>query len=162
MGVTDWRGHQLRYRLAAGYIKPTDVVLDAACRNGYGAALAPHAAQWIGVDIEPCVEPEYAPLGQWITADLCNWGPDQRIDVALSFETIEHVAEPEKMIDMLCNATRLVMCSVPIVPTAGANPEHLHDFTLFDLPRLFSDRGWGLHQFLIQPSELSGIYIFEP
>lgn len=153
-------GHDLRYRLAAGYIEKGEAVLDAACGVGYGAALAPHAGSWTGVDVADVVDPQFAPFGRWVVADLCSWEPEDPFDVAVSFETIEHVAEPDRLLDLLCRAGRLVVCSVPIVPTAGANPHHLHDFTMWDLPRAFAARGWQLHQFLLQPAELSGIYVF--
>lgn len=154
-------GHELRYRLAAGYIDPGDTVLDAACGVGYGASLCRHAGEWVGVDIEPVVDPVYEPFGRWVVADLGEWLPDFTFDVAVSFETLEHVADPERLVDVLCLARRLVVCSVPIVPTAGANPFHLHDFTMWDPPRLFAARGWVLHQFLLQPAELSAVYVFE-
>jgi SAM-dependent methyltransferase len=154
-------GHELRYRLAGGYIEPGEIVLDAACGIGYGARFAPHAGEWVGVDIaDDVVHPEYEPLGQWVTADLGTWEPDFSFDVAVSFETIEHVESPERLIDVLCHARRLVVCSVPIIPTTATNSFHLHDFTMFDLPRVFDARGWTLHQFLLQPGEMSGIYVF--
>jgi SAM-dependent methyltransferase len=155
-------GHALRYRLAAGYIEQGESVLDAACGNGYGVTFAPHAGQWIGVDVAPTVHADYEPLGRWVVADLCAWEPDAVFDVAVSFETLEHVDDPGRVVDLLCRARRLVVCSVPIVPTTGANRLHLHDFDMWDLPRIFGERGWQLHQFLLQPAELSGIYVFTP
>lgn len=151
-------GHETRYRLAAGYIEPGESVLDAACGSGYGATYVSHAGEWTGVDLLPDFDEGL--YGRRIVADLCTWQPDVPYDVALSFETIEHVTDPGAVIDLLCRARRLVICSVPIIATAGANPLHLHDFDLFSLPREFEARAWRLRQFLIQPSELSGIYVF--
>lgn len=153
-------GHELRYRLAAGFTQIGDTVLDAACGIGYGASFAPPSVAWVGVDVEPVVAPEFERLGRWVVADLCDWQPDTAFDVAVSFETLEHVADPEALVDLLCQARRLVVCSVPIVPTVGLNPFHLTDFTLWDLPRTFATRGWNLHQCLLQPAELSAIYVF--
>lgn len=155
-------GHELRYRLAAGHLEPGDTVLDAACGTGYGSSFAPFGVRWIGVDIVPLIEPPFQDKGRWITADLCTFEPEFRFDVAVSFETLEHVQDPDAVIGVLCRAERLVICSVPIVPTVGLNPFHLHDFTLWDLPRLFERRGWSLAHCLLQPAELSAIYVFEP
>jgi hypothetical protein len=32
-------GHEARYALAAGFLRPGDVVVDAACGIGYGALM---------------------------------------------------------------------------------------------------------------------------
>lgn len=157
-------GHDVRYRLAAGYAYGDDV-LDAACGLGYGATLLPYGT-YTGVDINlGRVQDEYrnVPRATWIEADLMNWMPLRDYDVACCFETLEHVTEPDKLVQTLCACTNeVILASVPIIPTAGANPEHLHDFTMFDLPRMFQWRGWELEQFLIQPSELSGVFVFRP
>lgn len=135
-------------------------VLDAACGEGYGRLLVTHAGTWTGIDQADVVHPAVQDRGRWIQADLCEWVPDQLFDVALSFETLEHVVDPDRLISTLCMARRLVLCSVPVVPTVGINPYHLHDFEADDLPKRFANRGWPLHQMLMQPSELSAIYIF--
>lgn len=154
-------GHELRYRLAAGFMRDGDTVLDAACGIGYGVAAAGRCVNWIGVDVVDVVEPDFEHLGRWVVADLCTWQPDEPFDVAVSFETLEHVESPPALIDLLCRATRTVVCSVPIVPTADANPFHLHDFDMWSLPPLFAERGWRLNQFLLQPAELAAIYVFD-
>lgn len=153
-------GHELRYRLAAGYMKSGDVILDAACGIGYGVRFAPLDVRWHGVDQVDVIDVRWRDRADWIVADLMGWRPDFRFDVAVSFETIEHVKDPETLIDTLCQARRLVACSVPLIPTVGTNEWHYHDFTPEDLPGLFAERGWDLHQYLYQPSELSGIYLF--
>lgn len=155
-------GHEFRYRLAAGFLQPGDTVLDAACGIGYGATFAPDGVEWVGVDIAPVVDPAFEHHGRWVTADLCVWQPDCEFDVAVSFETLEHVTDPDAVIGLLCQARRLILCSVPIVPTAGANPFHLHDFEVGDLPRMFGEHGWRLHQCILQPAELAAVYVFEP
>lgn len=152
-------GHEFRYRVAAGYIRPTDTVLDAGCGTGYGAQIV-QPCRYVGVDIADVVEEENEPFGEWTVADLCTWSPGRFFDVAICFETLEHVQTPERLMDLCCKARRLVVCSVPIVPTVGANPFHLHDFTMWDMPRLFAERGWHLEQCVLQPSELSAIYVF--
>ena len=153
-------GHELRYRLAAGYIDSYDVVLDAACGTGYGVGVVNRQCSWVGVDIADCVEPVWKAYGRWLQYDLMSWRPDFGFDVALSFETIEHVADPEFLIASLCQARRLVICSVPVVPTTHFNKWHLHDFEAHDLPDMFDGYGWELQQYLFQTREVSGIYVF--
>lgn len=153
-------GHEFRYRLGSGYVDGADVVLDAACGVGYGARLVPRARRYVGVDIVDVVEPEHRPYGEWIVADLCAWVPDFDVDVALCFETLEHVADVDAVIDLCCRARRYIVCSVPIVPTAGYNPYHLHDFDVDELPNRFAVREWSLVQHVLQPSEASAIYVF--
>lgn len=152
-------GHECRYRLAAGYTMPADVVLDAACGVGYGAAFA-RDVEWVGVDQADVIDPAFVPFGRWLVEDLSTWRPDFAFDVGVSFETIEHVANPAFLVGSLCLARRLVICSVPTVPTRTANPHHLHDFTMWELPRMFEAHGFGLVECLLQPAELSTIYVF--
>jgi hypothetical protein len=154
-------GHQARYRLAAGYIDGWDEVLDAAAGIGYGASLGKAGRTgiyWHAADREDVVISEDVDA-VW-EVDLSEWEPPFAFDVALSFETIEHVDDYGHLIDVLCQARRHILASVPIIPTVGANPFHVHDFTEEDLPREFEARGWKLEQMLLQPSEFSAVYVF--
>lgn len=154
-----WPGHSTRYRLASGFVDPGDYVLDAACGVGYGSLLIAHA-HYIGVDKVDVIDPEFRGRGRWIVADLDQWQPPFPFDVGVSFETIEHVEHPDRLVDTLCRARRVVLASVPIVPTAGANPYHRHDFEVDTLPTMFEARGWRTYNTFMQPTELSAVYVF--
>ena len=79
------RGHEARYCLAAGFLRPGDVVVDAACGIAYGASVmcAHGDVTYIGVDKDlsevVIVEPSVVRL---IEADLTTWRPEFDFDVA--------------------------------------------------------------------------------
>ena len=98
--------HLVRYRLAA-QLAHSRRVLDAACGEGYGTAMlaAAEASEAVGVDVD---EPTIAhaakryPGASFSVGDLTAlpFG-DGRFDLVVSFETIEHVKEPERALDEL-------------------------------------------------------------
>jgi SAM-dependent methyltransferase len=103
-----WVEHWHRYHFAARWAAGKRV-LDVACGEGYGSALlARHAARVTGVDISPqAVEHArraYATLGNvGFACAPCTRLPlgDASIDLAVSFETLEHIAEQERFLDEL-------------------------------------------------------------
>lgn len=156
-----WRselGHVERYQLAAGLLNAGEVVLDAACGIGYGATVLSEAG-WVGeyhaADMPGVHDPAFA--GTVHEVDLNTWRPDFAFDVALCFETLEHLADPTAWAAQVNKAQRLILVSVPTVPTKHFNPWHLHDFTVEDIPAMFPDRDCTV---IPQPAELSHIFIF--
>ena len=103
-----WIEHWHRYHFAARWAAGKRV-LDVACGEGYGSALlARHAARVTGVDIsEEAVahaRKAYEALGNVEFACApCTRLPldDASIDLAVSFETIEHIAEQAEFLDEL-------------------------------------------------------------
>jgi len=95
--------HLERYRFASRFVEGR-VVLDVACGVGYGAPIlhGAGARRYIGVDISPeaigVAEERYrcSPGVSFRVGDACRLSGigDASIDVAISFETIEHLAEP--------------------------------------------------------------------
>lgn len=153
-------GHLYRYRLAAGFLRPGDVVADIACGVGYGAAiLKTKDVEYVGVDkIEP--DDEFRKLGTFVShVNLNRWEPDFEWDVSVSFETLEHVENPVELARILKMASRMVILSTPTRPTKHFNPFHLHDFTVDSVLELFD--GWSLVHIEDQPEELSHIFIWE-
>lgn len=156
-------GHEARYHLAAGYCQPGDTVLDAACGIGYGAPIlnVHRDIRYLGVDRAECWDHDMDEWGLFIHDNLETWHCLYPVDVTATFETIEHLIDPERFIARICEWThRTIIASVPTVPTTDANPHHLHDFTPVDLPWMFDAHGWHLTQYLDQPAEQSGIYVF--
>ena len=100
-----WYEHCHRYAFAAELVKGRRV-LDAACGEGYGSALlAKHAATVVGMDIDAAsvnhAQGRYGGLpnlsyqcGDATALEL----PDDSFDVIVSFETLEHVHEHERML----------------------------------------------------------------
>jgi len=152
-------GHVDRYRMAAGLLRDGDVVLDAACGVGYGAAVLSenHSIEYHGVDRADCVDAQFAGLGSFVAHDLDLWEPTFEYDVAVCFETLEHLADPLRFVAVLKRARRAIAVSVPTVPTKHFNEHHLHDFTVDQISGWLS--GYGDLVVYPQPSELSHIFI---
>lgn len=153
-----WRGHRFRYMLASGFVRQGDVVVDAACGSGYGKALL-GAGYYIGVDAD--LSALEAAGEEFIEADLCSWMPPKPFDVFVGFETIEHLPEFDCYLAAARQARRWAILSAPIVPTTHLNPWHLNNFAPGELAAAFQDDEWRLFQSVLQPAELSEIYVFE-
>jgi Methyltransferase domain len=157
-------GHEARYALAAGLLRPGDVVVDAACGIGYGALIldAHRDVTYYGVDRDTSVvSVKPHKRRTFIEADLQVWQPDFDFDVAVGFETIEHLENYEPYLDWVRRARRYVVVSVPIVPSKHENVFHLHDFERDDIIRLLTaDKEWRLFQYFDQPWEHSCVYVF--
>lgn len=155
------RGHAFRYHLAAGFIAPGDTVIDAACGIGYGAEILGRrgGVRYVGVDRDLA---EHDPVVDrtFIEADLQQWCHDFAFDVFVGFETIEHLGSYEHYIATAKQARRWIVLSVPVVPTTHLNPWHLHNFAPGEVADLVCDDQWSLFQSVLQPAELSEIYVF--
>jgi hypothetical protein len=162
-----WRataGHEARYALAAGFLRPGDVVVDAACGIGYGAlVLDAHGdVTYHGVDRDTSViAVDEHPRRMFIQADLRTWQPPFEFDVAVGFETIEHLDDYRTYMEWIRRARRYIIVSVPIIPTKHDNVFHVHDFERDDVVRLVThDDEWRLFQYFDQPWEHSCVYVF--
>jgi ubiquinone/menaquinone biosynthesis C-methylase UbiE len=137
--------HMVRYSLAAKYVSPTDRVLDAACGLGYGIELIRRIADptaITGADISQFACDVAATHllhvnDQVICTDVTHMPlfEDGQFDFIASFETVEHVFEPEKLMAEFRRVLRKggqLMASVPHmwVDETGQdpNPDHHHVF----------------------------------
>lgn len=144
--------HVSRYVLAAGKIRPGDVVVDAACGLGYGtavlAACSP-GAKFIGVDIDP-ESIEYANANfaannsgiSFQAADVTKLAflPDHSVDAFISFETIEHVENYDVFLAEIKRVLKPDGRFVGSVPNmwcdeTGKDPNPYH-FHVFDWAKL--------------------------
>ena len=101
----DWTLEHLHRYLLACELAAGKTVLDISCGDGYGAAmLARHAAQVTGVDIDtPTVE---RARGKYVADNLRFLQgsatdiplDDDSVDLVISFETIEHLMEQDRML----------------------------------------------------------------
>jgi SAM-dependent methyltransferase len=147
--------HVARYMFARQFIRPGDRVLDAACGLGYGSAvlaastLADHVT---GIDIDPWAvayaRDHYGRGSSRLTFEALDLAtldamPAGSVEAVVSFETLEHVADPDALLAsfrrLLTPAGRLV-CSVPNAwlneDGVDPNPHHLQ---IFDRERLERD-----------------------
>jgi SAM-dependent methyltransferase len=108
-----WIEHWHRYHFARRWVEGKRV-LDVACGEGYGAALlARSAAEVVGVDVSEAAlahaRTTYRSLSNLrFEAGSCARLPlaDASVDVAVSFETIEHIGEQEAFLDELARVLR--------------------------------------------------------
>lgn len=147
--------HFHRYLLAARYAAGKQVA-DVACGSGYGAALlAQRAAAVVGVDRHaPAIEAarlnypmpglrfELGDAQSMPLADAC-------IDLLLSFETIEHLDEPARLVAEAKRVLRpggMFMVSTPDRPAYAVsrgnqpNPWHLHEMDAAEFEALLRAR----------------------
>lgn len=100
-----WYEHVHRYALAR-QLAPGKRVLDIACGEGYGAAIvAPAASSVLGVDVsEAAIAHARSRYGllpnlSFRVADATAFDPGhERFDLALSFETLEHVEAQDALV----------------------------------------------------------------
>ncbi len=138
-----WYEHWHRYAFAADLVKGKRV-LDAACGEGYGSALLASAADSVlGVDIDAQsvthAQQRYAAQrsnlsyqqGDATALDLA----DNSFDVVVSFETLEHVLEQERMLDGFARVLKpdgILLISSPDKATYSDaighdNPHHVRE-----------------------------------
>lgn len=140
--------HMARYLLAASFVRQKRV-LDAACGNGYAAPvfLAAGAQSYCGVDVSPEAVRHAKKFYENSRAVFHNGDAsvlagisDESIDVAVSFETIEHVQEPESLLQnvrRVLTGTGLFLVSTPNrwfdhpeldLDDAPLNPFHIREW----------------------------------
>jgi ubiquinone/menaquinone biosynthesis C-methylase UbiE len=128
--------HIYRYKFASRYVDGK-AVLDIACGEGYGtkALICSGAASVVGVDIseEACrhARRKYgvdARVGDATAIPL----PDRTIDVVVSFETIEHVAEPSIFLKECLRVLKSPGCLIISTPNVEAyNPDRTQEHNPF-------------------------------
>ena len=135
--------HVARYRWAA-QAAAGRTVLDAGCGASYGSALLAQAGatEVIGVDIAEAVLDAVAPLMpetvRLEAGDLRSLRyPDDRFELVVCFEVIEHFEEPLVVLDELVRVLApggVLLISSPnrdVYP--HGNPHHFHEFTPSEL-----------------------------
>lgn len=138
--------HVYRYHLAAEYIRPGDVVVDAACGLGYGSHVIrsiTKAAEVIGIDSSDFAVAYAAENFSGNRPDLSFRAgllpeclaavPDSSVDSILSFETLEHVPDPQRLLAEFCRILTPGGRLIASVPNdwrdssgKDPNPFHLH------------------------------------
>lgn len=166
--------HRGRYWWAA-QLAPGRDVLDAACGTGYGSAimLAAGAKSVTGVDVSPEAVATAARVvgegGTVLRGDVRELPvEDDSFDLAVCWETIEHVEDGERAIAEFRRALRpegilLVSSPNPDVYPEG-NEHHLHEYRpqelaalageFFDHVTTFRQHPWVASA--IEPSEVAG------
>jgi len=134
------KDHMARYELASEHCTGKRV-LDVATGTGYGANILRKrgAAEVVAVDREQAAldygRERYGEDGlQWVNADAYALPFDKEFDVVVSFETIEHLTEPERFVEQCKSVLRpggTYLVSTP-VNTGGSfvSPYHELEFSV--------------------------------
>jgi 2-polyprenyl-3-methyl-5-hydroxy-6-metoxy-1,4-benzoquinol methylase len=140
--------HLVRYRLVRPLVAGKRV-LDAATGEGYGAALLRDAGakRVVGIDVSPDAV-AHARTAHGIEAEQADIVDlpfeDGSFDVVVSFETIEHVAEPERALDELkrvLDPEGVLVISTPNARKYLADNEfHLREFTSEEFVAVLGER----------------------
>lgn len=138
--------HVARYHAACEFVRPNDRVLDVSCGLGYGShvlAMNSTASHVLGLDID-AKSVSYASDNYgsarvaFASADVQQLSsiPDASVDLVVSFETLEHVADPVAALrefHRVLTPGGRVIASVPNDWTdetgRDPNPHHLHVYT---------------------------------
>jgi 2-polyprenyl-3-methyl-5-hydroxy-6-metoxy-1,4-benzoquinol methylase len=136
--------HVERYSLLRQFAE--GVVCDAACGCGYGSYLLstnPDVQSVIGLDINQDVinfaNQEYtSPKTKFLNVDINNWVSEQKIDMLISVETIEHISD-RYILPRLCDRNNInhAILTYPSKKSTHFNPHHLYDFELHDILDIF-------------------------
>ncbi len=141
--------HYARYMFAKKFIAG-DVVCDAACGVGYGSHIVAENAELVaGMDIgEDAIQwaNKNFPKDniEFIKADLNGvWPIDKSFDLVISFETLEHLQNPDNFIKEAVNHLKdsgKLIISVPNGPkdfeAHGKKGKHIQFFSEKDLKNL--------------------------
>ena len=139
------RLHLERYEYAAKALTGMRV-LDCACGMGYGTAMLNAAALWtVGVDLDPeaiaLARKRFPAPYFWIGdihEQIAAFSPC--IDALVSFETLEHLTDPENVVQRLPGSIKTILASAPIIPTVGINLAHRTDFSQDSFRALIGSR----------------------
>lgn len=137
--------HLMRYAWAARRAEGKRI-LDAACGTGFGTVLLAHAnaGHVVGLDLSEaavsgCRGNWSVSNAEFVTGDVARIEDlaMEAFDIAVTFETLEHVADPWAALRSLKGALRdggLLLGSVPGESDADSENEfHLHRFSLDEL-----------------------------
>jgi len=141
--------HLVRYELAKSYSQGK-VVLDVACGSGYGSYLLADKAEKVwAIDINQealaLAEKKYQhPKIKFLADDveILSKVGDKMIDLAVSFETIEHLKNPDNYLEQLKRVLKtdgLALISTPNRQVFGQkNPWHLREYTKEDFSQILA------------------------
>lgn len=145
------RDHAARYQWAARRLSCGSTAIDAACGCGYGSAILANSGCYVvGYDVSKKAlryarKHWSAPAIEWRVADL-NASPLPEADAVVSFETIEHLADPEPFLQRASLAAKRLLASVPneaVMPySPKANPFHHRHYTRDEFAGLLNRCGW--------------------
>lgn len=135
--------HTQRYKWASAFTHHKRVY-DLACGTGYGSLLL-EASEYVGFDYSlEAIEyaKKYYATNESIDffqEDACNMPQTLDVtDVIVSFETIEHLKEPETFLDWCSEYGKMLIISSPIRGSFGRSHFHLFEYRLEQFDRMLN------------------------
>jgi SAM-dependent methyltransferase len=138
--------HRFAYTYAASLVAPGHRVLDVGCGVGYGSQILRGAgAEYLGIDVDPAAiahaKARYD--GEFRLYDGVVL-PEERFDLVTCFQVIEHVAEPDGLLEQIA---RRGVEAVFTTPNRGVrlrpgeqpwNRYHVREYSRNDLRELLA------------------------
>lgn len=158
------RDHVARYEWAAREIGHGNAVVDFACGIGYGSQiLAQHGNSVIGHDASAeaidYAHQHYAhEYAVYVVSDG-NQPPAVRADVAVCFETIEHIRDPRPLLHALAAGCATLLASVPnesVFPWQN-HAFHFRHYTAAQFAALLAETGWTVTEWYGQATDESDV-----
>jgi len=143
------RDHVARYQWAAREIGRGKAVVDFACGIGYGSQILAQQAKLVGgydasEEALDYARQHYAHERVLYAVTDGNQPPAVRADVAVCFETIEHIRDPRPLLRALAAGCATLLASVPnetVFPWNNYAFHHRH-YTLAQFEALLAETGW--------------------
>ncbi len=135
------REHLRRYTLARSFLSSLNQsdlhIADTACGLGYGSTYLNDLGSYIGIDLSEeavRIARERYPNANYQTGDLQDNNTLMKqapLDAIVSFETIEHLPDPDSFLqhchEALAEKNGYLIFSAPSVISRDYDPYHLHD-----------------------------------
>lgn len=159
------RDHLARYEWAAGRIPAGAKVIDFACGIGYGARIVAEAggkvrAYDVAQEALDYAAEHYAhPQVEYRQRDGRDPGDLPAADVAICFETVEHIDDPRPLLRALRAAAPRLLASVPnegVLPYNG-QAYHFRHYTRAEFQALLNECGWQVKDWHGQDDDQSDV-----
>lgn len=153
--------HVARYRMAVQYVSGKRV-LDAACGEGYGSQmlLGAGAKTVVGIDVDAATVAEAGQKygAEFVVGDAAELPfEEDAFDLIVSFETIEHLEDPARMLDefsrVLAPGGAVIVSTPNSLEYKVENEFHVKEFTPGEFEQLLTPR-FGKPRFVYQQTWL--------
>jgi len=160
--------HRVRYKFAVEQLAGRESILDVACGVGYGTRMLGDGvptASCVGIDLNKeavnYANEYYSRRNvRFRVGDACqgDWA-DDAFDGAVSFETLEHLEEPERLLAHLRRGLRdggIMICSTPNEEQMPFQPDrfpyHVRHYIPQEFEQLLSNAGFIVQEVFNQMS----------
>lgn len=160
--------HVNRYRFAANRLHEMSV-LDAACGVGYGSRMiydAGNRVQAVDASLEAIeVATRVYPGPEYIHSRIENKPWRGRFDATVSFETVEHLPDPESALKsfpgdyLICSTPNELLYPFRAENFKGEEYPHLRHYTPDELTQLLTNSGWIVNERWCQKSKVGEVEI---